>query len=77
MRNGGYFNEDIVDKDFNIIAGHGRVEAAKAEHLTEVPCVFKKCILELKAREKLLKIELQEIQNKKIEIAYILGGGEL
>ena len=25
---------------FNIIAGHGRIMAAKAEGMTEVPCVF-------------------------------------
>jgi len=40
LREFGFVNPVIVDKDFNIIAGHGRVEAAKAEHLTEVPCVF-------------------------------------
>jgi DNA modification methylase len=33
-------NPIIVDKELNIIAGHGRVEAAKAEGLSEVPCVF-------------------------------------
>lgn len=34
LREFGFVNPVIVDKDFNIIAGHGRVEAAKAEHLT-------------------------------------------
>ena len=36
----GFVNPVIVDKDLNIIAGHGRVLAAKAEGVTEVPCVF-------------------------------------
>ena len=40
LREFGFVNPVIVDKDFNIIAGHGRVLAAKAEGLTEIPCVF-------------------------------------
>lgn len=40
LREFGFVNPIICDKDYNIIAGHGRVLAAKAEELTEVPCVF-------------------------------------
>jgi DNA modification methylase len=40
LREFGFVNPIIVDKDLNIIAGHGRVQAAKAEGMTEVPCVF-------------------------------------
>jgi DNA modification methylase len=40
LREFGFVNPIIVDKELNIIAGHGRVEAAKAEGLTAVPCVF-------------------------------------
>ena len=40
LREFGFVNPIIVDKDLNIIAGHGRVLAAKAEGLSEVPCVF-------------------------------------
>jgi DNA modification methylase len=40
LREFGFVNPIICDKDLNIIAGHGRVLAAKAEGLTEVPCVF-------------------------------------
>jgi DNA modification methylase len=40
LREFGFVNPVIVDKDFNIIAGHGRVLAAKAEGMTEIPCVF-------------------------------------
>ena len=40
IREFGFVNPVIVDKDYNIIAGHGRVMAAKEEGLTEVPCVF-------------------------------------
>ena len=40
LREFGFVNPVIIDKDFNIIAGHGRVEAAKAEGIKEVPCVL-------------------------------------
>jgi len=40
LREFGFVNPVIVDKDLNIIAGHGRVMAAKEENITEVPCVF-------------------------------------
>jgi ParB-like chromosome segregation protein Spo0J len=40
LREFGFVNPILCDKEYNIIAGHGRVFAAKAEKLTEVPCVF-------------------------------------
>lgn len=40
LREFGFVNPVIVDKDLNIIAGHGRIMAAKEEGITEVPCVF-------------------------------------
>ena len=36
----GFVNPILIDKDFNIIAGHGRVIAAKSIAMSEVPCVF-------------------------------------
>ena len=40
IREFGFVNPVIIDKEFNIIAGHGRVMAAKKLELTEVPCLF-------------------------------------
>ena len=40
LREFGFVNPVIIDKEFNIIAGHGRVLAAKAEGIKEVPCVL-------------------------------------
>ena len=40
IREFGFVNPVIIDSDMNIIAGHGRIMAAKAEGLCEVPCVF-------------------------------------
>lgn len=40
LREFGFVNPVLIADDFSIIAGHGRVMAAKAEGFTEVPCVF-------------------------------------
>ena len=40
LREFGFVNPVIVDKEYNIIAGHGRILAAKEECITQVPCVF-------------------------------------
>ena len=40
IREFGFVNPVLIDKQFNIIAGHGRVAAAKEEGMTEVPCVL-------------------------------------
>lgn len=40
IREFGFLNPVLIDKDFNIIAGHGRVMAAKKLDMTAVPCVF-------------------------------------
>jgi DNA modification methylase len=33
-------NPVIIDREYNVIAGHGRIMAAKEEGITEVPCVY-------------------------------------
>ena len=40
LREFGFVNPVIIDKEFNIIAGHGRIMAARAEGIKEVPCVL-------------------------------------
>lgn len=40
LREFGFVSPAIIDKDYNILCGHGRVEAAKAEGIKQVPCVF-------------------------------------
>ena len=40
LREFGFVNPVLIDRDYNIIAGHGRVVAAREEGMTEVPCVF-------------------------------------
>ena len=40
LREFGFINPVIIDRDFGVIAGHGRILAAKEEGIAEVPCVF-------------------------------------
>lgn len=39
LREFGFVSPVLIDEDKNLIAGHGRVEAARAEGMTEVPYV--------------------------------------
>ena len=40
LREFGFVNPVIIDKEYNVLAGHGRIEAAKEEGIAEVPCVY-------------------------------------
>lgn len=40
IREFGFINPVIIDGNYGIIAGHGRVVAAQEEGLAEVPCVL-------------------------------------
>ena len=40
----------LIDTDGNILAGHGRLMAAKAEGMTEVPCVLVEHLSEAQRR---------------------------
>ena len=78
LREFGFINPVIVDRDLTIIAGHGRVMAAKAEGIKEVPCVFVDHLTEAQKKayiladnrmaldagwdEELLRVELQELE---------------
>ena len=50
LREFGFVNPVIVDKDLNVIAGHGRIMAAKEEGITEIPCVFAEHLTEAQKR---------------------------
>lgn len=88
----GFTNPVLVDKDNCILAGHGRVEAAKLTGLTEVPAVVishltlaqKKAYIladnrlaELSGWNKdILKIELEELQRIDCDFDLTLTGFE-
>ena len=39
IREFGFTNPVLIDNEYTILAGHGRVEAAKLLGMKEVPCV--------------------------------------
>ncbi len=79
LREFGFVNPLIIDRDDNVIAGHGRLAAAKAEGYTEVPCVFVDEMTEAQKKayvladnrmaldagwdDDLLKVELEALQD--------------
>lgn len=79
LREFGFINPIIIDKNFNVIAGHGRLMASKEENYTEVPCVFvehftdaqKKAYILADNRmaldagwdDELLAVEMEELRN--------------
>lgn len=78
LREFGFVTPVLVDFDNNIIAGHGRVEAARLEGMNEVPCVLVSNLTEAQRKayiladnrlsengvwdEELLKIELAGLE---------------
>ena len=54
LREFGFVNPVIVDKDYNVIAGHGRILAAKEEGIPEVPCVFAEHLTDAQKRAYIL-----------------------
>ena len=68
----------IIDKDKNIIAGHGRVMAAREEGIQEVPCVLVDYLTEAQKKayiladnrmaldagwdEEMLRVEIESLQ---------------
>lgn len=85
LREFGFVNPVIVDKDYGIIAGHGRVLAAKEEGIDEVPCVLVDYLTEAQKKayiiadnrfaqdagwdEELLCIEIESLQGEDFDIS--------
>ena len=79
LREFGFVNPVIIDKDYNVLAGHGRIMAAKEERITEVPCVYADHLTEAQKKayiladnrmaldagwdDELLAVEMEELQN--------------
>ncbi len=87
LREFGFVNPVIVDQNYNIIAGHGRILAAKEEGITEVPCVFAEHLTEAQKRAyiladnrlalsagwdvELLAVELSDLQGTDFDISLL------
>ena len=81
----GFINPVIVDKDYGIIAGHGRVLGASALGMAEVPCIFVEDLTEEQKRAyiiadnklaldagwdyDLLKLEIEELNDLDFDVS--------
>lgn len=54
LREFGFVNPVLVDKNLTILAGHGRVQAALAEGIEKIPCVFVEHLTEAQKRAYIL-----------------------
>lgn len=79
LREFGFVDPVVIDKNYTILAGHGRIMAAKEEGIKEVPCVFVDHMTEAQKKayiltanrtaldagwdEELLAVEMEELQN--------------
>lgn len=84
LREFGFINPVIIDREYNVIAGHGRILAAKEEGIEEVPCVFvdyltpaqKKAYILADNRmamdagwdEELLRVEIEALQAESFDV---------
>jgi DNA modification methylase len=79
IREFGFVNPVLIDDNFNVLAGHGRIMAARAEGIKEVPCVFVSHLTEAQKRAyiladnrialnagwdtEMLRVELEELRD--------------
>ena len=87
LRQFGFVTPVLIDFENNIIAGHGRVEAARAEGMAEVPCVLVSSLTEAQRKAyiladnrlsetgewdpELLKIEMEGLEALEFDTAVI------
>jgi DNA modification methylase len=87
LREFGFVSPVIIDGEYNIIAGHGRVAAAKEEGYHEVPCVFAENLTEAQKRayiladnrlalnagwdDEMLSIELSDLQAEAFDVSLL------
>lgn len=78
LREFGFINPVIIDRNNGVIAGHGRILAAKEEGIKEVPCVYADHLTEAQKKayiiadnrmamdagwdEELLRVEIESLQ---------------
>ena len=85
LREFGFINPVIIDRDYGVIAGHGRLMAAKEEGFTEVPCVLVDHLTEAQKKayiladnryaqdagwdEELLRLEIEALEGMDFDVS--------
>ena len=91
LREFGFVSPAVIDADYNILVGHGRVQAAREEGYQTVPCVFAEDLTEAQKRayiladnqlalnagwdEEMLSVELSDLKDNAFDLS-ILGFAE-
>ena len=91
LREFGFINPVIIGRDYGIIAGHGRVMAAREEGIDAVPCVFVDHLTEAQKKayiiadnrmaldagwdEEILRVEIEALQAEAFDIS-LTGFGD-
>lgn len=85
LREFGFINPVIIDAEYNVIAGHGRLMAAKEEGIEEVPCVLVDYLSEAQKKayiladnryaqdagwdEELLRLEIESLEGMDFDVS--------
>lgn len=85
IREFGFINPVIIDRDYNVIAGHGRIMASKEEGIDKVPCVFVDYLTDAQKKayiladnrmaldadwdEELLNVEIESLQGADFDLS--------
>ena len=91
LREFGFVSPAVIDNDYNILVGHGRIAAAREEGYKTVPCVFAEELTDAQKRayiladnqlalnagwdEEMLSVELADLQENAFDLS-LLGFDE-
>lgn len=87
IREFGFVSPAVIDSDYNILVGHGRVQAAREEGYKTIPCVFAENLTEAQKRayiladnqlalnagwdEDMLSVELEDLKNDNFDLSLL------
>lgn len=87
LREFGFVTPVITDEKYSVIAGHGRIAAAKEEGITEIPCVFAENLTEAQKKayiladnrlamnagwdEEMLALEIADLQGADFDVSLL------
>ena len=87
LREFGFVSPAVIDSKYNILVGHGRVQAAREEGYTTVPCVFAENLTDAQKRayiladnqlalgagwdEEMLSVELSDLQDESFDLSLL------
>lgn len=87
LREFGFVTPVIIDEKYSVIAGHGRIMAAKEEGITEIPCVFAENLTDAQKKayiladnrlamnagwdEEMLAVEIADLQGADFDVSLL------